>query len=351
MKKNLPILVFSTAILFAIALFMQSPSSHKDLSGSKLLKDAKLDQVKKIIIEKGDEKTTLLRSDDGYSVEEKEGYGADTGKADALLVELLNMKGTEWITSKKEKHGNFGLSDDNKEAIIVTLISSGDDKPGGIIIGNAPKNRGDNQRSYALNSSRYVRAKGKADIFLVSKVTPLQAKPAEWLAKELLQVKGEEIDSIKLKHDSKGGSFELRSRGSKEFEPGDFTVPKGKKLKTYVINGISNALSNLRLTDSMRKENERVKDLSFDNAYVAVLKDGRKYEVLSAQKAMGGQSKHFIKISASFTGAGKEEENTATTPNPHKIAIEDNERLSNWIFEVTGISNFTYKKSDLFEDE
>lgn len=353
MKKKLPILVFTSAVLLAIALFMQVPPGHKDLSGSKLLEETRLEEVAKIIIKKGDEITTLLRSNDGYHIEEKEGFKADTAKADSLLVEVLNIKGTEWITSKKEKHEKFGLSDDNKEAIRVSLLSADNSELGGIIIGNTQKTETNNQRNYALNSSRYVRKKGSDDIFLVSRISTVQAKATDWLFRELLQIKGEEIKSIAIKHSVNKDSFELINSVNKEFEPLNFTVPAGKKLKTYVISGISNALGNLRLSDCVKNDNNAIKDLRFDKTYEAILNDGRKYEIHSAQKEVEGKTKNFIKISASFDESYKKEgeEKPEAESEAKNIAHEHNKQFSGWIYEVSSTNNFTYKKSDLFEDE
>jgi len=353
MKKNLPILAFTTAILIAIALFMQSPAGHKDLSGTLLFKGVQLEQVKKILIQKGNEKTTISRNDNGYRIEEKEGYRADMAKTDALLVELLKMKGTEWITSKKEKHKKFGLSDNNEEALTISLLAENRSELGGIIIGNSVKNQSNKERAYTDNSARYIRLKGKADIFLVSRVSPLQAQPVEWLAKELLQIKKEKINSIELKDVNNKNSFILKNKNNADFEPEGFDIPEGKKLKTYVLNGISNALSNLRLKDSILEEDNNVKALNFDQTYIASLKDGRKYEISTAQEKSQGDTKSFIKISASYSSDkdNQEKEKTENTSHPQEIVSRDNEKFSGWVFEVPSINNFIYKKEDLFEDE
>lgn len=342
MRRDFVILGGAILLLFVVlAVKLLSDRSRVDIvrSGEKLLAGVDVEAIEKIIIRQGDVKTTLLRTPGGYNVEERNSYAGDTAKIDELLVRLLNMKGTEWITSNERKFEKLGVSDSNSEAVNVSFLAAGDKALGGLILGDYRK-LGKEQQRLARATSRYVRATGTEDVFLVLDVNRIDPYPAEWLESKLLEIPRKDIDTVELKHPGRREDFIIKNVGEGEFELAGVKTGNGGKAKEYLVESVAEAMSSLRLKDVMPADGAEAKDLSFDHRYTARLKDGRKYEIETAEK----EGKKWLKINVSYEPAKEEE----TGEDPEELSKRHKKRFEGWLFEVYDHDDFRRKMSDLF---
>ena len=329
--KNRSILIMGglTVLLFALALGMQLGGGGDEAaskSGTKLLGRIKPEEIGKIVLEKGSEKTSLLRSSDGYRVEEKWEYEADGMKVDALLVRLLGLKGSEWITSRADRLDTLGLSDKAPGREGVTFFDPAGRELGALIIGGSRKG--------GASSYRYVKNRAEDDIFLATVSGTIDADPLRWIEKSLLQIPSSELERVDLRHPLKRDDFSIIGKEDGSFEAEGVKKVKGKGFKESVINNAAGAMKNMTIRDIMKRGSEEAKGLNFDHSYVAELKDGRVYEISSASR----EGKNWLTIDVSFKGEG-----------PDEKAMKEKERLEPWIFEVAGADSFRYRASDLIE--
>jgi hypothetical protein len=72
-----------------------------------------VNDVNKVVITGADNKptATITRAGDGWSVAEKGGYAADTGKLREFLLKLADSKLIEQKTANKEKYATLGVVD------------------------------------------------------------------------------------------------------------------------------------------------------------------------------------------------------------------------------------------------
>ncbi len=86
---------------------------------------------------------TLTRTASGWSIAEKNGFAADTGKLREFLLKLADAKVLEQKTSNKDKYATLGVEDvDGKDAKSVEIELGGLAKPVKLIIGNANQHGG-----------------------------------------------------------------------------------------------------------------------------------------------------------------------------------------------------------------
>ncbi|MDT8318804.1 MAG: DUF4340 domain-containing protein, partial [bacterium] len=268
-------------------------------------------------------------------VEEKWGYEGDVMKADALLVKMLGIKGSEWITSRADKLDALGLSGNAPGRESVTFFDPSGRELGGVIIGGSRKSSSENGAlSYANSGYRYVKNRAEDDIFLATVSGRIDADPLWWIEKSLLEIPSKDVEKVELRHPLKKDSFSLIGKGDGTFEPEGLKKAKGKGFRNSVINDIAGAMKNLTIRDIMKRESEEAKGLNFDHSYVARLKDGREYAISTASR----DGKSWLSIDVSYDG-----------PSSDEMTVKEKERLAPWIFEVASAGSLSYRASDIIE--
>lgn len=356
-KKGILFLGITTLILLSIVVLIQLKQRNGKLpvpAGEKLLGNIVLNDIEKIVVKKGGHKTTLLRTADGYRVEEKEGYFGDTGKIDSLIVDMLSLKGSEWITSKKEKFKTLGVSEESPDGTDVSFFAAERKLLGGIVLGEDKKiKNGHANPVYSPSRQRYVRVINKDDIFLTAVRSSIDANPGTWLDKLLLKIPPDDIETIEVRHPEKRDNFSIEVNQDGMFEPVNLNRFKGKEQKNDIINSIAGAMQSLRLIDVVNSKSNVLKELEFDHKYIATLKNGRQYTIYTAEK----DQKKWLKISVHYSeevDKKREDKKIKAAPkqlSPKEIVRKENKRFRGWIFEVSNFEAFRHKQTDLYRDK
>ncbi len=354
MKKN--VLITLVALLFVLitAYIVVRWESGKDIAQidtiTPLFKDLDIEKISGITINSGEDEVILTFKDDLWIVSNKSGYAADFKKIHELVFNLSQLRPSQFVTNKKERYKRFGVQEIQKEgeSKCVTFNNKENKKILEVILGKERKGK-------TINSSQYIRRADSDDVYLISKKIDPLVDSKSWLKRELVDVKAEEIKSIVILHPTEKDNIILK-RKNKEDSLELSSIPEGKKLKSAIVNSISNAISSLRLDDVSNRNEDLVKDIKFNTVYTATLFNGMVYNIKIGKK----EDKSYVKIKADYIKPKSENDkknddaNTSTVQSPEELALKarkESEFFSNWVYVIPAYkgNSLLKKKSDLYE--
>ena len=309
----------AVAALVAIVIAIAVNHANKPQSEARGEKDAAylvpalkdhVNDVDKVVITGAESKpvATLTRGANGWSIAEKNGFAADTGKLREFLLKLADAKLVEQKTSSKDKYAALGVEDvADKDAKSVEIELGGLQKPVKVIIGNANQHGG-----------TFVRRDGEAESWLASGSLGVDKKTENWLRKDLTDIAATRIASVEItRPDGKSVRLAKAAEGDANFKLAD--VPKGREAGSdYAINGPASTLGGLKFDDAMPAKDAppaekplKARFATFDGLVVDVTaweKDGKDYAQFSASEDEKTASAH---VEAEQTKAKSED---ATKP-------------------------------------
>ena len=305
-----------------------------------------VNDVDKVVITGAESKpvATLTRGANGWSIAEKNGFAADTGKLREFLLKLADAKLVEQKTSSKEKYAALGVEDvADKDAKSVEIELGGLQKPVKVIIGNANQHGG-----------TFVRRADEAESWLASGSFSVDKKTDSWLRKDLTDIAATRIASIDItRPDGKTVRLAKAAEGDANFKLAD--VPKGREAGSdYAINGPASTLGGLRFDDALPAKDAppaekplKARFATFDGLIVDVTawdKDGKDYAQFSASEDEKTASAHVdatlakAKSDEATKPADAKAETSAAKERDAKLAAlkkeadDLNARFKDWTF-------------------
>ncbi|WP_020564593.1 DUF4340 domain-containing protein [Methylosarcina fibrata] len=246
-----------------------------------------LNDVKTVGLIAADNKpaVTLENGGTGWTVSEKEGYPADTGKLRGLLLNLANARLLEEKTAQAERYSDLGVEDvSNKDAKGILVKLEGLTGPSQLIVGNTSSHGG----------GTFVRRPGDRQSWLAQGQIRIDRDPIQWVDTVLTDIPSERIAEIAL-NQGQGKMLRLfrQEPGNGNFRVAD--LPKGREpAAPDVVGGLASTLSGLKLEDVIAAKTHPQPDgapklqgryRTFDGVTVHVtawLQDGRHYASFSA---------------------------------------------------------------------
>jgi len=305
-----------------------------------------VNDVDKVVITGAESKpvATLTRGANGWSIAEKNGFAADTGKLREFLLKLADAKLVEQKTSSKGKYAALGVEDvADKDAKSVEIELGGLQKPVKVIIGNANQHGG-----------TFVRRAGEAESWLASGSFSVDKKTDSWLRKDLTDIAATRIASIDItRPDGKTVRLAKAAEGDANFKLAD--APKGREAGSdYAINGPASTLGGLRFDDALPAKDAppaekplKARFATFDGLIVDVTawdKDGKDYAQFSASEDEKTASAHVdatlakAKSDEATKPADAKAETSAAKERDAKLAAlkkeadDLNARFKDWTF-------------------
>ena len=334
-NKGLVSLLAVTLVAVIIAVLVSRSSGPKSdpLAGRPVLPEAakRLADIGRMVLIHGDQKTTLLRAGDNWSIEERGGYLADTQKVRQALLALADLSYVEPKTAQSSSYARLEVEDAGGKDSKSTMVTLADDKGalfGEVIVGK--------HRSDQLGGGEggvYVRKPGNAQSWLADGNLDLPETTAAWLTKKILDLPLAQVKQAVLTQAD--GTAVTLTRDKPEDKLQLVGMPKDKKLKyESVLDDTAGSLGDLQLDDvRSAKDFEFPKDgvskaqfVSFTGLTIAVEladKDGTSW--------------------ARFTAAG--------SGDAEKPAADLNASLSPWIYGLASAKAKTLrdKLDDLIE--
>lgn len=330
-KTLLGLLIAAIVAIVAAVFLNHGEQPRRDVAASDRYLAPELrghvNDVAKVVVTAAGGKTiaTLVRGAKGWSVTERHGFPADTGKLRGFLLKLADAKLVEPKTSDKDRYSALGVGDvAGKDAKGTEVELDGLAKPLKIIIGN-PETR---------SQGTFVRIPGEAQSWLASGDLAVPRTTADWLARDLVDIAGKRITDVTITH-PKGGNVHTHKAA-----PGDpnFTlldIPKGREATSaFAPNGPSSALANLRLEDVQPATGApppadaiKARYLTFDGVVVDATawsgSDKKDYVTLAASLDAQQADQHIAGEQASAKSNYEQQLAAATTAESQKAAGGD----------------------------
>lgn len=179
------------AILGAIwVLFGEDPSREQGGRGEPTF-DGMTDEinaVSKVTFSRGDQTTTLIKVADGWTIEERNGFAADTDKVRRFLRGVALSKRREPKTSNPERFDQIGLGHNSLQVALTN--ESGENV--------LAFQMGDQSSITSDRSLTYIFQDADTRTWLVEGLSEGRADPSWWLVSKLLDVTTDRIQSVTL---------------------------------------------------------------------------------------------------------------------------------------------------------
>jgi len=249
-NKGLAWLLGITVVAVVLAVLVSRSSGPKSdpLAGQPVLPEAakRLADIGRMALVHGDQKTTLVRERDNWSVEERGGYPADVTKVRQALLALADMRFVEPKTAQPQSYPRLQVEDAGGKDSKSTLVTLADDKGallGEVIVG---KHRAD--QLGGGEGGIYVRKSGNAQSWLAEGNLDLADTTAAWLDKKLVDLPVAQVKQAVLTQPD--GTKVTLTRDKPEDKLSLVEMPKDKKLKyPSVLDDTAGVLGALQLED------------------------------------------------------------------------------------------------------
>lgn len=374
-KKHFAIFVAITVIVLVASVIAvnkeQSAVVNQD-AGAMLFPglEAKANDVAKVEIVKGEDRTTIQSNNGKWVVTDRDNYPADVSKVKEAIMKIAGFTTVEAKTKKEDNYGKLNVEDPTKEdakSILVTLKDKSDSEMAALVIGRQVTG----SFTTVGQDQTYVRKMNDPQVWLVKGALTLDESANDWLVEDLLNVAMSRVSQVTIKQAD--GSFVTINK-EKPGE-GDYIIqnlPKNQEVESQAdLAKIPKVLENLRLEDVQKTD---AVEFPEDKSIKTEIKtfDGLVINAVTKKQNQDYLVKITVKFDASIrppvaeTSAEPKSETPAdeahAKPQPPKLkdaaavqleATEINEKVSPWVFTVTRTKGLalTRKLDDLVKDK
>ena len=383
-NKNISIfLIVTVAVVIAavIAVNQQQSAVVNKQAGDVLFPglEAKVNDVAKLEIVKGEERVTLQRADNNWQIVEKDNYPADFSKIKEVVMKVAAFTTIEAKTKIAENYGKLNVEDPSQEdakSVLVTIKDNADNELAGVIVGRMEAG------SFATvgQDKTYVRKANDDQVWLVKGGLVVDEEAGDWASEEIMNIASSRVKKVEITHkDGKKVIIEKQKPGE-----GDFVIvnlPKDKDVRTQTaLAQVARAMETLRMLDVEKAEGFEFPE---DKTITTELQtfDG----LVITAKTIKQSGDYLTNFTAHFDAslrpaeetkeadtqdASKESEEpkeAATPPDPHapkpaplkeaalvqQEVTQLNEQLSPWVFTLnkTKAKNLVEEMDDLVKDK
>jgi hypothetical protein len=375
--KTFLILLVAAAILAGLAALRCGDGKQAESKmGEKLFVDLPINEVAEVAIRNKDNQVTLIKGETVWQVQERDGYPADFGELRSMVVKLSKLKSGRSFSGSPDTLARLALyapssKDAKNSGTQITLKDASGEILVDSILGNTRKSDGGGA------GGQYMKHVDAGTVFLVDgDFQFLKTTPPDWLQKDILNIKAENIASVICYADVDDKPVFTLARAEKGKTVTLTPVPEGRTADTAKIDQVFDALAPLRLDDvSLAGDLSSAPD-SNNLRLLYQLYDGRQITVIPGTNDNG---QHTLRIIAAEgpkeTGAGpsgeqtnpddnadkdmsadekesSKAENNVDTESPAKTVEELNQALKPWLFIVKEwqFSSFITELESLLED-
>ena len=334
--KTIGVLLVAVIVLAGLAVVILKPADKKKTEsalGQTLFEALPVGDIEQIRITGSDGKISLRQTEKGWVVIERSGFPADFSR----IAELV----------KKVQQLSIGRSFQATEEIQTRLSLHPPEQGGGLDTGKGTRVRfetaggktlidlivGTTRQGTSGTGGQYVMPTGGDTVYLVDQTFKfLQAVPAEWLNKELLNIETDQVLRIDaFSADSTTPLYTLsRSEPGADFEL--TPAPESGELERAEINRVAEALSPFRIEDVESRE----APLTGSNRFEYKLSDGRRYTLTIGEKKTVDKDTTLVLVQAGVdrveNGKSPREEEPAS---PGAQVETKEQQLARWSYLVS----------------
>lgn len=246
-SKTVVSLGVATAVAVAIAVAIsvsRKPAAETAQGASEVLPglSERINDVKRISLTGPGQKriATLDRTDQGWTLAEKNGYRADAGKVREYLLKLSQARLTEQKTANEQRYAEIGVNDIGAaDAKGVLVAIEGLPQPAQLIVGIVNP-RGD---------STYVRRAGDKQSWLAKGSLIPDKSAANWLDRSIVDLPATRVREVSwTRPDGKAVRIVKTDAAETNYRLAD--LPKGRELASeYAANSQATTLAGLNFDD------------------------------------------------------------------------------------------------------
>lgn len=301
----------------AIAVFAtHNQWSTGSVSGAKLLPEltSRAEDVKSIVVGHGDNKITLVRDNQSWSIKERDGYPANTEPIRTLLIRLAQTQLVERKTRNPERYALLELEDPGKEnakSRKLQLLDGSGEPLADLIVGS--------KRIAAFGAEKtgtYVRQLDDAQTWLTDSEIDVPLDIKDWIDRSVFTIDQNEIAKVALKLPGEPTLEIARADEGK----GDFElvqVPDGQKIKDGTFAGsIPGAYASIEVEDLRKLASTPV------GPRISVTKLETKTGMTVAFRLRREGDDHWLSIGAEGSG------------DAEKPANDINNRVAGWEYKI-----------------
>jgi hypothetical protein len=389
-KKQISIFLAVTVVVViaaVVAVNQQQSAVVNKQAGDYLFPglEAKVNDVAKVEIIKGEDHVTIQRTDNNWQITEKDNYPADFAKVKEAVMKIAAFTTIEAKTKIPDNYGKLNVEDPSKEdtkAVQVSLKDGSDNELASVIVGRMDTG------SFATvgQGTTYVRKPNDDQVWLVKGGLVVKEDPSDWVTEEILNIDSSRVKKVEITHKD-GAKVIIEKEKPGE---GDFIIanlPKDKETKSQSgLTQVARAMQTLRMTDVEKAEGFEFPEdktittelQTFDGLVITAktVKQASNYRTnFTASFDPSLRPAEETKTEAAAEEAGKEGEQKegeatpkpAEPPNPHAATqppIKDaasvqqevtqlNQKLSPWVFTLnkSKAKNLVEEMDDLVKDK
>jgi hypothetical protein len=183
---------------------------------------------------------TLNRSENGWTIAEKNGHPADVAKIREYLLKLADAKVVEAKTADPNNYAKLGVEEisavDAKGALVeITGLAA----PVRLVVGNANARGGE---------GTYVRRADEVQSLLASGSFAADKVAANWLVRDIADIPSSRVREVAI--ESQGKTLRVAKDTAAEANYRVLDIPRGREAASeFVANGLAAVLSGLRFDD------------------------------------------------------------------------------------------------------
>ncbi len=342
MKKNHVFALLILCIILVMTFFYMKKEEMKHIQGSEtgigtpVFNDLDLDKISSIKIFSGDqEKVTMLKNNDVWTVANLYDYPADPSKLRSLTLDVATMKNMKSLQAAKSQLDRLGLDSDSVNTPPTKAeFGSKDAKIAEFLAGKMHTRKSDDDPMMEISDGRFILRSETKDPLLADKtLSELDLQATDWLDKTFLS-------SGKLKKASLSNGvktiWELKRDDIKQDMKLD-PLPKNSEVDSSKTGAISSALEQMgfiEIADPGTKTEES--GLDKPKIFCAEDFDGITYRLkIGAKKA----NAYYVKVEAEYKESplSKDKENDKPEES-EKIEEEHAEKQKSSRMKVEEIS-------------
>lgn len=235
------------AVIAAVYVSRGTGPRANPLTGERVMPELakRLQDVARMVLIHGDQKTTIAHDGKAWSVAERGDYAADVNKVRETLLGLADMIYIEPKTARPDLYSRLDVEDagKNSKSTLVTIADSKGALLGEVIVG---KHRAD--QLGGGEGGVYVRKPGNAQSWLARGNFSLDGDTAAWLDKKLVDLPVARVKEAVLTQPDGSTVTIRRDKPAEKLYLVD--MPKDKKLKyDSILKDTAGVLDGLKLKD------------------------------------------------------------------------------------------------------
>ncbi|WP_319524269.1 DUF4340 domain-containing protein [uncultured Desulfosarcina sp.] len=348
--KTFAILLLVAGLLVALALIPTGKDTKTTgpKMGDKLFADLPVNQVAEVAIADAENRTTLVKGETVWQVEERSGYPADFDQLRDTVVKLSRLKIGRSFSGDPESLVRLSLlppsdPDASARGTRITLKDASGKTLADLVLGQV------RSKEDGGSGGQYLKKADGDTVYLVdASFRFLKTAPTEWLQKEILNIKADAVASVTC---YAGGSQEplytlIRSEKGKDAELAP--VPEGRSADANRIDQVMEALAPLTLDDVQPADGPSA-IASQSTRLVYHLFDGREIDIFPT---VDGEEKYSLRVAAREPAMAETPPAIESPPEVEKVeeqkegdagkaqeaaprsAKEINDAVAPWIFSV-----------------